>query len=61
MQEKIEKRLDNYISIGYGKFSVLRREYLSSAVSVLTNSPKISNITKRDISQLNLSRSEEAI
>ena len=61
MQEKIEKKLDNYILIGYGKFSVLRREYLSSPVSVLTNSPKISNITKRDISQLNLSRSEEAI
>ena len=30
-------------------FALLRREYFSSAVSVLTNSSKISDITKRVI------------
>ena len=35
--------------IGSHKFSLLRREYLPSAVSMLKNSPKISDITKRDI------------
>ena len=38
---------------------LLRREYLSSAVSVLTNTPKISDITKKDIFRLNLSDSDE--
>ena len=44
--------LRNCIWIGWYKFSVLRREYLSSAVNVLTNSLKNSDITKRDIFQL---------
>ena len=35
------------------KLSLLRTEYLSSAVNVLTNSPKIFYITSRDILQLN--------
>ena len=35
--------------IGFSKFSLLRREYLSPTVSVLTKSPKISFIIKRDI------------
>ena len=34
----------------------MQREYLSSGVNVLTNSKKISNVTKADIFQLNLSR-----
>ena len=34
-------------------FSLLQREYLSSAVNVLKNSPKIFHITKRDFFQLN--------
>ena len=38
---------------------LLRREYLSSAVSVLTNTPKISDITKKDIFRLNFSDSDE--
>ena len=34
----------------------MQREYLSSGVNVLSNSKKISNVTKADIFQLNLSR-----
>ena len=41
--------------------SVLRKEYLSSASNVLTNSPNISDITKRDIFELNFSRSDYRI
>ena len=36
----------------FGKFGKLSRGYLSSTVNVLTNSPKISHITKRDIFQI---------
>ena len=35
-------------------FALLKQEYLSSTVNVLTSSPKISNVTKRDVLQLNL-------
>ena len=35
---------------------IMRREYLSSEVNVLTNSLKISDVTKADFFQLNLSR-----
>ena len=38
------------------KICILRREYLSSGLNVLTNSLKISNVTKADFFQLNLSR-----
>ena len=40
--------LHNFIWIGFGKFSLLQKEYLSSSINALTNSPKISDITKRD-------------
>ena len=40
---------------------MFRREYLSSAVNVLTNSVKISDQTKVDFSQLNLPRIHEKI
>ena len=40
---------DKCISIGRGKFPVLYREYLASAVNVLTNSPKILDLTEIDI------------
>ena len=53
--------LDNFISIGCGKFSVVWRKYLSSAISLITNSPKISDITKRDIFQLHFPHSNEKI
>ena len=53
--------LDNCILIGCYDLSILQREYLPLAVTVLTNSPKIANITKIDISQLNFSQSDEKI
>ena len=49
---------DNCISIGCGKFSQVRKKYLLPAVNVLANSPKIWNVTKRDIFQLNLCQSD---
>ena len=53
MQQKSQKNfrfLDNCSWIGCGKFFLLRREYLSSAVSVLTNTPNISDTVRRIIS-----------
>ena len=44
---------DNYVRNGCVKFSVLRREYLSSAVNVLTNSYKSLRLTKTDFFWLN--------
>ena len=46
--EKDFSFLDSCIWIGCVKLSVLRREYLPSAVNVLTNSPNFLHITKRD-------------
>ena len=52
MEEKIKKKLfvlgDNCVRIGCVKLSLLRREYLSSAVNVLTNSYKALRLTKTD-------------
>ena len=48
--------LDKRIWIGSGTLFLLRGEYLSSAVIVLKNSPKISDVTKRDIFQFNFLR-----
>ena len=45
--QKVFRVIVNYISIGCIKMSLLRREYLSSAVNVLTNISKILHITKR--------------
>ena len=44
---------DNYVRNGCVKLSVLRREYLSSAVNVLTNSYKSLRLTKTDFFWLN--------
>ena len=44
---------DNCISIGIVKLSLLRRGYFSSAANVLTSSPKIWHVNKRDFFQLN--------
>ena len=41
------------------KLSLLRTEYFSSAVNVLTNSPKILHITKRNFFQLNCLHSDQ--
>ena len=38
------------------KVSILRREYVYSAVNVLKNSPNILHLTKADFLQLNLSQ-----
>ena len=38
------------------KVCILRREYVYSAVNVLTNSPNILDMTKADFLQLNLSQ-----
>ena len=56
MQKKIRKSFlfeDNCVQIGCVKLSLLRREYLSSAVNVLTNSYKALRLTKTDFSSLN--------
>ena len=53
--------LDKNIWTGCPKFSLLRREYLSSVVYVLTNSAKISDITKGDILQLHFFQSDRKI
>ena len=45
--------LKNCIWIGCIKLPLLRKQHLSSEVNVLTNTPKILHMTKRDI-QLNL-------
>ena len=41
------------------KNKLLRREYLALAVNVLTNSPKISDMTETDIFQRNFSKIDE--
>ena len=64
MQQKTQKIfhfLDSFISTTCHKFSLLRREYLSCTVHVLTNSLKISNITKRENAKLNFSQSDKTI
>ena len=57
MQEEIDKKLfvfiDNGVQLGCVKLSLLRREYLSSALSVLTNSFKALCLTKTDFFRLN--------
>ena len=62
--QNIQKKfffLDNCIWIGWGKLFSLQRKYLLLAVNVLTNSPKSSYITNRDIYQLNFPKSDEKI
>ena len=53
MQRKIQKKAfcfwDSSIWIGFVNLSLLRREYLSSAVNMLTKSYNVSHITKKDI------------
>ena len=65
MKQKLQKKhfcfLDNSISIGSPKLSLLQREYLSSVVNVLTNSPKSPDITKREMFELKFWQSEEQI
>ena len=56
--EKVFCFWDNSIWIGCVKLSLLRGEYLSSAVNVLKNSFKILNSSKIDLFQLNYVQSD---
>ena len=60
-REKVVCFLDNGASSWFMKFSMFRREYLSSVVNVSTNSVKISDQTKVDFFQLNLAQIHEKI
>ena len=51
--EKCFSFWDNCVRIGCVKLSLLRTEYLSSAVNVLTNSYKALRLTKTDFFRLN--------
>ena len=59
--EKIFYFQINGASSCYVKFSMFRREYLSSVVNVLTNSVKILDQTKADFAQVNLPQIHEKI
>ena len=62
MQKQIRKSFlfgDNCVRIGCVKLSLLRREYLSSAVNMLTNSYKALRQTKIDFFRLNYFPNDE--
>ena len=59
--EKVSCYLDICIWIGCVKLSWTRREYLSSAVNVLPNSPKILYTAIREMLQLNCFHSDQEI
>ena len=59
--EKVFCFWDNCIWIGIVKLSLLRTGYFSSAANVLTSSPKIWHVNKRDVFQLNWLRSNQWI
>ena len=52
---------DNFIWTGIVKLSLLRIRYFSSAANVLTSSPKIWHVNKRDVFQLNWLGSDQWI
>ena len=59
--EKVFCFSDSGVSSCCVKFTMFRREYLSSVVNVLTNSVKISDPTTADFVQLNLPRIHDKI
>ena len=59
--EKVFCFWDYSIWIGIVKLSLLRTRYFSSAVNVLTNSPKIWQVNMKDIFQLTWSGSDQWI
>ena len=61
IEEKVFLFWDNDIWIGCVSLSLFRREYMSSAVNVLTNSLKILHITKREFFRLNCVQSYQWI
>ena len=54
--EKVFCFKDNGVWTFCVKVSILRPEYVNSAVNVLKNSPNILDLTKADFFQLNLSQ-----
>ena len=46
-RQYVVKFLDNCISFSSAKFQILKSEYLSSAVNIITKSQKTSNITNK--------------
>ena len=56
MQYKIDEKFVIFRCLHFNGFREIlsEREYLSSEISVSTNSPKILDITKKNIFQLNL-------
>ena len=50
---------DNCILIGSGKFSQNWTEYLTSEANVLTRTPKISPVIRKDIFQINFLQNDE--
>ena len=61
LRENVFSILDNCILIVFCKFSLFGREYLSSAVKVLTNIAKGENIANRNFFQVYLANSEQKI
>ena len=59
--EKVFCFKDNGVGTFCVKICILRREYVYSAVNVLTNSPNILDLTKADFFKLNLSQIPEKI
>ena len=57
--EKTFRFWDNFFWIGCVKLSLLRGEYLSSAVNMLTNSHNMLHITKSDFFKLNIIRGDQ--
>ena len=56
---KIFYLLDKCIWIDWVNLYLLRKEYLSFAVNVLANTPKILHIRKRDFLKLNVLHSDQ--
>ena len=56
-----ESLLNNWLWIAWEFFFLLLQQYFSSAINVLTNSPKISDATERDVCSRNIPDKNEAI
>ena len=59
--QNVFRFVDNCIWIGNGKLSVLWPEYSSSAVNLLKNSPKISDLIENDFFKLNLAQNDKNV
>ena len=59
MEKKHFSFLNNFITIGCRRFSLLLVKYFPSAVNMLTNGLKISDVTKKDFFLLKFSQSDK--